>query len=171
MLKDSPLCWSLLPFPPLLDLVLDFSLLLVFLFWGDQLLVSWILETLWCDFNPLSLVLTPWKSRAPLDLSFGKISKTPFWLRSSLISLNPWSISSSPFGDVFTSHRDHVPKIWRDLDLFWLGFDSSLCIFQLLFLLLEFPSLSFRRTVRHPNLLQLSLKFVEMFIDRSWHSI
>ena len=62
-----------------------------------------VLWGLWSDSNPSCLVQNLWESRAFLNRSFCVLEKTPILLWISSISPKPWSNSSIPSVDVFTS--------------------------------------------------------------------
>ena len=57
----------------------------------------------WSDSNPSCLVQNLWESRAFLNRSFCVLEKTPFLLGNSSILPKPWSYSSIPSVDMFTS--------------------------------------------------------------------
>ena len=62
-----------------------------------------VLWALWRDSNPSCLVQNFWESRALLNRSFCVLEKTPFLLGNSSILSKPWSDSSIPSVDMFTS--------------------------------------------------------------------
>ena len=167
MLKVVPFVLKFLSSLFLLVFVLDFSPLLVFLFWGIQVLQVCAFGTLWSYSNPTSLVLNLLESRAPMNRGFWLLRKPSL----SLVSIQFLKFLYSFGGDLLViCSRDScegIPKVLWDLDFVWSRFTFWSKFIMLILHSPDSPA-HFTGLSGRPNYLQMGWIFSMLFPMFSW---